>query len=199
MSVLVEFSQSRSRLHLDHGVSFYIGDRQSAACGPLSRGKCVLESAMGTCRLWVSAHRGAGVGIHQILQFFAGLERSNPFGRNFHACARFRITPHTRLPLARAEASKTPDFDLIPTAKSANHTGQNSLDDHLRVFLRHFHSARDFFDQLSLGHVYRSSLSPKIHRFFDSHRGRRGKVESGVRGTSELLGTDGVNSAGIGC
>lgn len=32
-------------------------------------------------------------------------------------CARFRTAPHARLPLARAEASKTPNLDAIPAAQ----------------------------------------------------------------------------------
>ena len=43
-----------------------------------------------------------GADIHQILQFFAGLERSNAFGWNFHPRARFRITSNTRLPFVHA-------------------------------------------------------------------------------------------------
>src|SRR5665213_3332683 len=72
-----------------------------------------------------------GVVIYQILHFLTGLEIRNALGRNFHARARFRITPNARLPSARAEASKTPDLDLIPAAYSPHHTVENSLDDHL--------------------------------------------------------------------
>ena len=53
------------------------------------------------------------------------------------------ITPHGGLPLARAEASKTPDLDFIPGSQSAHHTVENSLDDHLRVFPRYIHIAID--------------------------------------------------------
>lgn len=70
----------------------------------------------------------AGLGIHQLLQFFAGLERCNSFGRNLHTRARLRVPPDTRLPLVRVEGSKAPDFDLIPSTQSANDTVKNSLD-----------------------------------------------------------------------
>jgi hypothetical protein len=86
------------------------------------------------------------------LHFLAGLKIRDAFGWNLHTSARFGIASHTRLPLPRAKDSKTPDLDLIPAAQSARHTVKNGFDDQPRVLSRRFHDARDFFDQLSLGH-----------------------------------------------
>src|SRR5579864_6660762 len=134
--------ESRTRLSPE-------GRHQSGAGADVVHGKTGSKVIL-NLPLWVSALRwdglhSAGVSIHQRLQFLAGLEIGNAFGWNFHERARSWITPYARRPLACAEASKAPDFDPIPSAQSANHTVENRLDDHLRVFPRHFHSARDFF------------------------------------------------------
>src|SRR5579863_4868577 len=58
---------------------------------------------------------GSAVGVHQVFEFFAGLEVRDAFGRHIHARAGLGITAHARLPLARAEAAEPADFDFVAT------------------------------------------------------------------------------------
>src|SRR5208282_2574043 len=72
--------------------------------------------------------------IHQVFQFLAGLEERNLLRRNFDAVPRFRIPAHARLALARAEAAKTTDFDLVAHAQRAHHAVKDRIQNYFAVF-----------------------------------------------------------------
>src|SRR5208282_182390 len=70
---------------------------------------------------------GGASAVHQVFEFFTGLEIRDALGRHVHSRAGFRIAPHARLSLARAEAAEPADLDFIAGAQSPHHTVENRL------------------------------------------------------------------------
>src|SRR5262245_43285890 len=105
---------------------------------------------------------GRRLAVDKVLQLLAGLEVRNTFGRHVHARAGLGVASYARLPLPCPKAAESADFDLVPAAQRAHDTIKNGLDNHFRILARHFDYARDFFNQFSLGHVYRPSPFPRL-------------------------------------
>src|SRR5580700_3033582 len=55
--------------------------------------------------------------VHQILQLFAGLEKRNFLGGHFNFLAGLGIPSHPRFALARAEAAKAANLNLVARAQ----------------------------------------------------------------------------------
>jgi hypothetical protein len=113
-----------------------------------------------------------GSGIHQILQFLAGLEERDLFRGDFDFIARLRITSNAGFALARTEAPETADFDFVPYAQRANDTVEDGLHDHFAIFACYFGETGNIFDQISLGHgefapLFRYPESPNSLKFQD--------------------------------
>src|SRR5206468_2176565 len=94
--------------------------------------------------------------VHHVLQFLAWLEIRNLLGGHLDAGSSLRIAPDAGLPLARAEATKAADLDLVTAAQGFHDAVEDGLDDDLRLLAGHFHYARDLFNQIRLGHVHAS-------------------------------------------
>lgn len=102
--------------------------------------------------LGASASASCGV-IYQIAQFLAGLEVRNSFRRHFDARTSLWIPSNARLPLARSEAAKPADLDLIAFVEAVDNTFEDRLYDDFRVLTSHLDHFRHFVDQLSLRHT----------------------------------------------
>src|SRR5689334_11292568 len=98
--------------------------------------------------------------VYQILQLFAGLEEGNLLGRNFDALTCLRIASYARTPLARTEAAKAADLDLVACAQRAYYAVENCFHNHFAVFARKFCQTRDFIDQIGFRHS--APLVPQI-------------------------------------
>src|SRR5690349_1882062 len=91
--------------------------------------------------------------IHQIPQFLARLEKWNTLRWNFHPRSGFRISSHTRLPLARAKTAESADLDLISFMETVHDAVEDGLHDCFRILASHLHDFGYFFDQLGFGHI----------------------------------------------
>src|SRR5438445_3629878 len=91
--------------------------------------------------------------IYQVLQLLAGLEERNLFGGNFHPVPGLGIASHARLALARAEASKTADLDLVTHPQRAHDAVKDRLYNHFAVFPCEFRQTRDLINQIRFCHT----------------------------------------------
>src|SRR5947208_1493337 len=100
--------------------------------------------------------RGRRGVVHHVFQFLAWLEIRNLLGGHLDARSGLGVAPDAGLPLARAEATKAADLDLVTAAQGFHDAVEDGLDDDLRLLAGHFHYARDLFNQIRLGHVHAS-------------------------------------------
>src|SRR5215472_1789842 len=99
--------------------------------------------------------------VYHVLKFFAGFEVGNLLSGHFDAGASFWIASNSRLALARAEAAKSADLNLVAATEGLHDAVEDGLDDDLGLLAGHLHHARDLFNQIRLGHVYASLRAPK--------------------------------------
>jgi hypothetical protein len=90
--------------------------------------------------------------VHQVLQFFAGLEERNLFRGNFHPLSGLGIAPDARFALARTEAAKAANLDLVTRAQRSHYAVKDRFYDHFTIFARKFCQTRDFVNQISFRH-----------------------------------------------
>src|SRR6185369_14071602 len=91
--------------------------------------------------------------VDEILQFLAGLEIRNLLRRNVHLVTGFRVAALAGLALAKAEAAKTAEFDLLAAMQRVDDALEHRVDDDFGVFLRKIRYSRDFLDEFGLRHA----------------------------------------------
>src|SRR5260370_11683678 len=85
--------------------------------------------------------------IHEVLQFFAGLEEGNFLGGHFHFRAGLRIAADSSAAFASAEAAESADLDLLALLQGANDAIENRFDDGLRLLAGACRDAQNFLDR----------------------------------------------------
>lgn len=90
--------------------------------------------------------------VDQFLEFFAGLEICNSFGRNIHRSPGFWIAALSRISFADTKTAEAAEFDLLTGVERFNDAVQNDLDQLFRVLFRHISLSRDPFNQISFCH-----------------------------------------------
>src|SRR5690348_3025640 len=109
-------------------------------------------SAVGRASGGRNGRSGVAPVIDEILEFLARLEERNPLRRHLHFSARLGIAARAAPSLARAEAAKSADFNLVVFLQGVNDAFEDGLDDRLRFFARQLRYADHFFDQIRLRH-----------------------------------------------
>ena len=90
--------------------------------------------------------------IDQVFQFLAGLEVWDLLGWNFNPRPRFGVAAHARAALARAEAAKAANLNLVTGPQGADYAVKDGFHNDLAVLARQFGKAGDFFNQIGFGH-----------------------------------------------
>src|SRR6478736_6527141 len=85
--------------------------------------------------------------VDEILQFLAGLEVRNLLRRNVDLVTGLGVAALAGLALAKAEAAKTAEFDLLPAMQRVDDALEHRVDDDFGVFLRKVRYPRDFLDE----------------------------------------------------
>src|SRR5713226_2138401 len=102
-------------------------------------------------RLLAARRRSLGLGvIHEVFQFFAGLEEGNFLGRHFYFRAGFRVAADSAATFPRAKAAESADLDLLTLLQRSNDAIENCFDDGLRLLTGEFRDAQNFLDQVGL-------------------------------------------------
>jgi hypothetical protein len=104
--------------------------------------------------------------IHKIAEILARLEVGNALGRDRDGGSGLRITSRTRLALARAEAAKSTNFDLVARFDGPNDRIEECVDDDLAITARKVTEGYDVVDEFGFGHGEGSGCYKNI----DVHR-----------------------------
>src|SRR5512142_1324075 len=91
--------------------------------------------------------------VDEILQLFARLEVRHLLGRHVHLVTRLRIASLAWLTLPQPEAAEAAKLDLLAAVQGVDNRLEHRVDDQLRVLLGEVRHARNFFDELRLGHA----------------------------------------------
>jgi len=94
----------------------------------------------------------ASTGIHQVFEFFAGLEEWNLFGWDFDAVSRLRIATDPGIALAGAEAAKAANLNLVADTKRSDDAVEDCLDNYFTILACKLRQPGDFVDQISFRH-----------------------------------------------
>src|SRR5215472_4684010 len=86
--------------------------------------------------------------VHEILQFLAGLEKRNLFGRHFDLLARLRIPSDAPAPLPCPKTSEASNLDFVALLQRVDDALENGLDNRLRLFAGKLGDAKHFLDQV---------------------------------------------------
>src|SRR5579884_1413437 len=87
---------------------------------------------------WRRGRGGIVAGVYQVFEFLAGLEERNFLGRHLDAVAGLGVAPDAGFALARTEAAKAADLDLIAGAQRAHDAVEDGLDDDFAVIAGQF-------------------------------------------------------------
>jgi hypothetical protein len=90
--------------------------------------------------------------IHEIAEILARLEVGNALGRHRDGGSGLRITSRTRLALARAEAAKSTNFDLVAGFHGPNNRVEECVDDDLAITAGKVTEGYDVVDEFGFGH-----------------------------------------------
>ena len=104
--------------------------------------------------------------IHEIAKILARFEVRNTLGRNRDGGSGLRITSRTRLALARAEAAKSTNFDLVAGFDGPNDRVEECVDDDLAIAAGKVTEGYDMVDEFGFGHGKGSEcyINIDVHR-----------------------------------
>src|SRR5438552_14893607 len=94
--------------------------------------------------------------VNEFLQFLAGLEIGDTFGRNTNGVACLRVTAAARATLAHAKAAETSQLNLLALVKTFDYAFENYFDQSLSIFLGQLGGVGHIIDKIGFSHAVTS-------------------------------------------
>src|SRR4051812_39417946 len=99
------------------------------------------------------ADRRRGLLVDQLFELLARLEVRHFLRRHVHLVAGFRVAALSRLALAQPETAEPAQLHFLAAVQRLDDAPEHGVDDYLGVLLREIGHARNFLDELRLGHA----------------------------------------------